>query len=44
MNRYSSRTSRLDEQFLNEKLRGAVSYDRMGIDRMLRKYRLISTL
>ena len=30
MNRYSSRTGRLGEQFLNAKLRGAVSYDRIA--------------
>ncbi len=30
MNRYSSRKSKLGEQFLNAKLRGAVSYDRIA--------------
>ncbi|MCL2165649.1 MAG: hypothetical protein FWH55_14965, partial [Oscillospiraceae bacterium] len=30
MNRYSSRTNSLDEQFLKEKLRDAVSYDRIA--------------
>jgi len=30
MNRYSSRTAKLDEQFLNAKLNDAVSYDRIA--------------
>ena len=30
MNRYSTRTNRLGEQFLNAKLQGAVSYDRIA--------------
>jgi len=30
MNRYSTRSHKLDEQFLNAKLRGAVSYDRIA--------------
>jgi superfamily II DNA or RNA helicase len=30
VNRYSSRTHKLGEQFLNDKLRGAVSYDRVA--------------
>ena len=30
MNRYSSRTSKLGEQFLNAKMKGAVSYDRIA--------------
>jgi hypothetical protein len=31
MNRYSSRTSKLGEQFLNAKMKGAVSYDRQTV-------------
>ena len=30
VNRYSSRTHKLGEQFLNDKLRGAVNYDRVA--------------
>lgn len=30
MNRYSSRRHKLDQQFLNEKLKNAVSYDRIA--------------
>jgi hypothetical protein len=30
VNRYSSRLSRLDESFLNKKLSGAKSYDRIA--------------